>query len=108
MNINKSSKEDVDNLIKVETHVAIPHGGTRTGLFRTPISGGVQSATSAHGLPRPALAVRNLMEQVKAILISKYCHILKNEKKKNPFFFLLPCVSFPVLLYLIVLNCWPL
>ena len=41
-------------------------GGTRAGLFRTPISGGVQSATSAHGLPRPALAVRNLMEQVKA------------------------------------------
>ena len=39
-------------------------GGTRAGLFRTPISGGVQSATSAHGLPRPALAVRNLMEQV--------------------------------------------
>lgn len=39
-------------------------GGSRTGLFRTPISGGVQSATSAHGLPRPALAVRNLMEQV--------------------------------------------
>jgi len=40
-------------------------GGSRTGLFRTPISGGVQSATSAHGLPPPALAVRNLMEQVK-------------------------------------------
>lgn len=40
-------------------------GGTRAGLFRTPISGGVQSATSAHGLPRPALAVRNLMEQVR-------------------------------------------
>ncbi|MCI55502.1 FMN binding protein, partial [Trifolium medium] len=38
--------------------------GTRAGLFRTPISGGVQSATSAHGLPRPALAVRNLMGQV--------------------------------------------
>ncbi|KAK2372455.1 Pyridoxamine 5'-phosphate oxidase family protein [Trifolium repens] len=33
--------------------------GTRAGLFRTPISGGVQSATSAH-----ALAVHNLMEQV--------------------------------------------
>lgn len=46
--------------------------GTRAGLFRTPISGGVQSATSAHGLPRPALAVRNLMEQV------------KKKKKKNP------------------------
>lgn len=40
-------------------------GGTRAGLFRTPISGGVQSATTAHGLPRPALAVRNLMEQVR-------------------------------------------
>lgn len=39
-------------------------GNSRAGLFRTPISGGVQSATSAHGLPRPALAVRNLMEQV--------------------------------------------
>lgn len=41
-------------------------GGTRAGLFRTPISGGVQSATTAHGLPRPALAVRNLMEQVRS------------------------------------------
>lgn len=40
-------------------------GGSRAGLFRTPISGGVQSATSAHDLPRPALAVRNLMEQVR-------------------------------------------
>ncbi|KAL2462527.1 Pyridoxamine 5'-phosphate oxidase family protein [Forsythia ovata] len=40
-------------------------GGTRAGLFRTPISGGVQSATSAHGLPRQALAVRNLMEQAR-------------------------------------------
>ncbi|XP_075514015.1 uncharacterized protein LOC142549120 isoform X2 [Primulina tabacum] len=39
-------------------------GGTRAGLFRTPISGGVQSATSAHGLRRPALAVQNLMEQM--------------------------------------------
>ncbi|XXG64419.1 hypothetical protein AAC387_Pa05g2377 [Persea americana] len=40
-------------------------GGSRAGLFRTPISGGVQSATSAHDLPRPALAVRNLMEQAR-------------------------------------------
>lgn len=51
-------------------------GGTRAGLFRTPISGGVQSATSAHGLPRPALAVRNLMEQVKLFCHRKnYLHI---------------------------------
>ncbi|XP_010913737.1 uncharacterized protein [Elaeis guineensis] len=39
--------------------------GSRAGLFRTPISGGVQSATSVHNLPRPALAVRNLMEQAR-------------------------------------------
>ena len=39
-------------------------GTSRAGLFRTPISGGVQSATLAHRLPDPAVAVRNLMEQV--------------------------------------------
>ncbi|PKU72958.1 hypothetical protein MA16_Dca007521 [Dendrobium catenatum] len=50
---------------------AIPPGsgasptGSRAGLFRTPISGGVHSATSAHDLPPPALAVRNLMEQAR-------------------------------------------
>ncbi|XP_065048772.1 uncharacterized protein LOC103992298 isoform X3 [Musa acuminata AAA Group] len=38
--------------------------GSRSGLFRTPISGGVQTATSTHDLPSPALAVRNLMEQM--------------------------------------------
>lgn len=51
-------------------------GGTRAGLFRTPISGGVQSATSAHGLPRPALAVRNLMEQVTAAVFCPQQHLL--------------------------------
>ncbi|OEL34654.1 hypothetical protein BAE44_0004326 [Dichanthelium oligosanthes] len=40
-------------------------GGSRTGLFRTPISGGVHSATAVHDLPPPALAVRNLMEQAR-------------------------------------------
>ncbi|CAL9127350.1 unnamed protein product [Musa textilis] len=39
--------------------------GSRSGLFRTPISGGVQTATSTHDLPSPALAVRNLMEQAR-------------------------------------------
>ncbi|KAJ0985151.1 hypothetical protein J5N97_003507 [Dioscorea zingiberensis] len=38
---------------------------SKPGLFRTPISGGVHSATSSHDLPRPALAVRNLMEQAR-------------------------------------------
>lgn len=43
------------------------HGGstTRAGLFRTPISGGLHSATASHDLPPPALAVRNLMEQAR-------------------------------------------
>ncbi|KAK3156009.1 hypothetical protein QOZ80_2AG0101590 [Eleusine coracana subsp. coracana] len=40
-------------------------GGSRAGLFRTPISGGVHSATAVHDLPPPALAVRNLMEQAR-------------------------------------------
>ncbi|ONK78874.1 uncharacterized protein A4U43_C01F460 [Asparagus officinalis] len=39
--------------------------GSRPGLLRTPMSGGVQSATSVHDLPQPALAVRNLMEQAR-------------------------------------------
>lgn len=85
LNINKSSKEDVDNLIKVETHVAIPHGGTRTGLFRTPISGGVQSATSAHGLPRPALAVRNLMEQARFAHLCTVMSRMHHRREGYPF-----------------------
>ncbi|BAF07805.1 uncharacterized LOC4328299 [Oryza sativa Japonica Group] len=40
-------------------------GGSRAGLFRTPISGGVHTATSVHDLPPPARAVRNLMEQAR-------------------------------------------
>ncbi|XP_020578272.1 uncharacterized protein LOC110023293 [Phalaenopsis equestris] len=43
------------------------HGGftTRAGLFRTPISGGLHSATSSYDLPCPELSVRNLMEQAR-------------------------------------------
>lgn len=63
----RSIETDVGETLKMEMPLSVPYGsGTRAGLFRTPISGGVQSATSAHGLPRPALAVRNLMEQVRA------------------------------------------
>ncbi|PKI62597.1 hypothetical protein CRG98_017019 [Punica granatum] len=65
---NRSSETDVDETLKMEMPLAVPYGsGTRAGLFRTPISCGVQSATSAHGLPQPALAVRNLMEQARRI-----------------------------------------
>ncbi|KAF6155633.1 hypothetical protein GIB67_034728 [Kingdonia uniflora] len=61
------SSEKIPEKNRPVTPLVVTHGsgGSRTGLFRTPISGGVQSATSAHGLPRPALAVRNLMEQAR-------------------------------------------
>ncbi|CAN8258585.1 unnamed protein product [Cochlearia groenlandica] len=70
--------ETSHSVIDVETSLALPQGGgggggagggNRGGLFRTPISGGVQNATSAHALPRPALAVRNLLEQ------ARYAHL---------------------------------
>ncbi|XP_010273581.1 PREDICTED: uncharacterized protein LOC104609071 isoform X2 [Nelumbo nucifera] len=67
---NGSSEKGEDENAKIVLPFTITSGsgtsgGSRAGLFRTPISGGVQSATSAHGLPRPALAVRNLMEQAR-------------------------------------------
>lgn len=69
-------KNDIDRRSDIVTPAAAYGSGTggssRAGLFRTPISGGVQSATSAHGLPRPALAVRNLMEQVKPFPVFKF------------------------------------
>lgn len=78
---NVSGEKDSDNIIDVETSLAVPYGGgTRAGLFRTPISGGVQSATSAHGLPRPALAVRNLMEQVKKSFPFVRFYVLDEER----------------------------
>mmetsp|Transcript_13995 Transcript_13995/g.16936 ORF Transcript_13995/g.16936 Transcript_13995/m.16936 type:complete len:391 (-) Transcript_13995:1022-2194(-) len=42
---------------------------TTTGLRRTPLSGGVQSATDTYDLPPPAVAVRNLVEQ------ARYAHL---------------------------------
>lgn len=75
MDHNQNSGNDVDEAEKLDKGLtgpvgSIAAGGSRAGLFRTPISGGVQSATSAHGLPLPALAVRNLMEQVNSIICS--------------------------------------
>ncbi|KAK7389466.1 hypothetical protein VNO78_24538 [Psophocarpus tetragonolobus] len=60
-------------------------GGTRAGLFRTPISGGVQSATSAHGLPRPALAVRNLMEQARFAHLCSVMSRMHHRRQGYPF-----------------------
>ncbi|GMI81942.1 ONEIRIC2 [Hibiscus trionum] len=91
---NQSSEKDADKLTKVETKVessvTAPHasgvtGGTRAGLFRTPISGGVQSATSAHGLPRPALAVRNLMEQARFAHLCTVMSRMHHRREGYPF-----------------------
>ncbi|CAO2840415.1 unnamed protein product [Amaranthus hypochondriacus] len=60
-------------------------GGNRAGLFRTPISGGVQSATSAHGLPRPALAVRNLMEQARFAHLCTVMSRMHHRREGYPF-----------------------
>jgi hypothetical protein len=60
-------------------------GGTRAGLFRTPISGGVQSATSVHGLPRPALAVRNLMEQARFAHLCTVMSRMHHRREGYPF-----------------------
>ncbi|KAK3035549.1 hypothetical protein RJ639_034754 [Escallonia herrerae] len=60
-------------------------GGARAGLFRTPISGGVQSATSAHGLPRPALAVRNLMEQARFAHLCTVMSRMHHRREGYPF-----------------------
>ncbi|KAI3803283.1 hypothetical protein L1987_31433 [Smallanthus sonchifolius] len=69
------SKEDLNT-----THEARPTGGTRSGLFRTPISGGVQSATSVNDLPKPALAVRNLMEQARS---AHLCTLMSRMHQRN-------------------------
>ncbi|CAN8303079.1 unnamed protein product [Cochlearia groenlandica] len=73
-------------LYHVETSLSVvTHGGSRGGLFRTPISGGVQSATSAHGLPRPALAVRNLMEQARFAHICTVMSKMHHRREGYPF-----------------------
>nr|ABR16414.1 unknown [Picea sitchensis] len=74
-----------ENSIVVNTFMGGPSGGSRTGLFRTPISGGVQSATSAHGLPRPALAVRNLMEQARFAHLCTVMSRMHHRRKGYPF-----------------------
>eukprot|EP00250_Pteridium_aquilinum_P001457 c11647_g1_i1 orf=48-1193(+) len=60
-------------------------GSGRAGLFRTPISGGVQSATSSHGLPRPALAVRNLMEQARFAHLCTIMSHMHHRRRGYPF-----------------------
>ncbi|KAG0482112.1 hypothetical protein HPP92_010196 [Vanilla planifolia] len=65
--VNVDQLDMVDQMTESFNSSNSPGGsGSRAGLlFRAPISGGVHSATSAHDLPPPALAVRNLMEQAR-------------------------------------------
>ncbi|KAJ8760086.1 hypothetical protein K2173_010942 [Erythroxylum novogranatense] len=83
-------EKDAEEVIELETPLAILHGsgtggGTRAGLFRTPISGGVQSATTAHGLPPPALAVRNLMEQARFAHLCTVMSRMHHRRQGYPF-----------------------
>ncbi|KAI4355899.1 hypothetical protein L6164_004628 [Bauhinia variegata] len=85
---HESSDKDADESLKSDTPLTAnttPGGGTRAGLFRTPISGGVQSATSAHGLPRPALAVRNLMEQARFAHLCTVMSRMHHRREGYPF-----------------------
>ncbi|VVA98912.1 unnamed protein product [Arabis nemorensis] len=79
-----------NGIIDVETSLAHPQGagnsgGNRGGLFRTPISGGVQNATSAHALPRPALAVRNLLEQARFAHLCTMMSRMHHRREGYPF-----------------------
>lgn len=90
LNHNRSPEKGVDEMSKMEMPLTVAHGsitggGTRAGLFRTPISGGVQSATSAHGLPRPALAVRNLMEQARFAHLCTVMSRMHHRREGYPF-----------------------
>ncbi|CAH2053157.1 unnamed protein product [Thlaspi arvense] len=83
-NLNGESSHSV---IDVESSLALPQGagGNRAGLFRTPISGGVQNATSAHALPRPALAVRNLLEQARFAHLCTVMSKMHHRREGYPF-----------------------
>ncbi|KAJ4897731.1 Pyridoxamine 5'-phosphate oxidase family protein [Raphanus sativus] len=81
------SQEKLESVIDVETSLTLPQGagGNRAGLFRTPISGGVQNATSAHALPRPALAVRNLLEQARFAHLCTMMSKMHHRREGYPF-----------------------
>ncbi|KAL6140525.1 hypothetical protein ACLB2K_058824 [Fragaria x ananassa] len=89
LNHHDSGEKGVDKAFNVDvpltSHSANGAGGTRAGLFRTPISGGVQSATSAHGLPHPSLAVRNLMEQARFAHLCTVMSRMHHRREGYPF-----------------------
>ncbi|BFI24788.1 heme oxygenase (biliverdin-IX-beta and delta-forming) [Marchantia polymorpha subsp. ruderalis] len=65
--------------------VAGAAGSNRAGLYRSPISGGVQSATSSHGLPSPAIAVRNLIEQARYAHLCTIMSRMHHRRRGYPF-----------------------
>ncbi|XP_062218202.1 uncharacterized protein LOC133918364 [Phragmites australis] len=71
-------------------------GGSRSGLFRTPISGGVHSATAVHDLPPPALAVRNLMEQARFAHLCTVMSRMHHRREGYPFGSLVDFASDPI------------
>ncbi|CAI9286207.1 unnamed protein product [Lactuca saligna] len=83
------SKEELNK----KSDVASSHTDKRASLFRTPISGGVQSATSVHDLPRPPLAVRNLMEQARFAHMSTVMSCMHQRSEGYPFGSLVDFVS---------------
>ncbi|GAQ85575.1 Pyridoxamine 5'-phosphate oxidase family protein [Klebsormidium nitens] len=83
---------DSPNHLSVPSPPPIKQGGPpsptnagRSGLFRTPISGGVQSATSSHGLPPPAVAVRNLVAQAKYAHLCTVMSRMHHRRRGYPF-----------------------
>lgn len=72
-----SSRNGSTDIIKPVEHNGNEKTESRPGLYRTPVSAGVQSATRTYGLPRPALAVRNLMEQ------ARFAHLCANMSKMH-------------------------
>eukprot|EP00899_Mesostigma_viride_P024112 jgi/Mesvir1/4886/Mv11154-RA.1 len=59
--------------------------GPRSGLFRTPISGGVQTATLSHDLPGPAVAAANLLSQARFGLLCTIMSRMHHRRKGYPF-----------------------
>ncbi|XP_073142641.1 uncharacterized protein [Henckelia pumila] len=100
--LRQSNQKDADSVLNLTTpplgisYGNLTGGGTRAGLFRTPISGGVQSATSAHGLPRPALAVRNLMEQARFAHLCTVMSRMHHRREGYPFGSLVDFAADPV------------
>ncbi|KAH7280328.1 hypothetical protein KP509_37G061700 [Ceratopteris richardii] len=63
----------------------IPGNTNRAGLFRTPISGGVQNATLSHHLPDPAVAVRNLLEHARFAHLSTIMSRMHHRRRGYPY-----------------------